>query len=259
MQVWSLSLWPSDQSQRKHAWTLSLCCLRSSFSDQWSLEETCWVKGWSTFLTVPWESSYLWTIASAVVKFLILFVLTNRCPPRTLMVTAGSRPISGSCVLPALPATSSSTSEMSVFSTCQPKTTSQSHLPWLVMSTELCPPLYIVIKTWHIQIVEIAAINQEILIHFNHTLCVKGFICASVRCKRMRQVEYNKQVRSNQPLPSTLIFLVKESRGAAIPVPVPQRVKNRLIALCKDVAFTVRCSLCHKVLISHQAAQAHFK
>ncbi|XP_072247214.1 E3 SUMO-protein ligase ZNF451 isoform X2 [Leuresthes tenuis] len=51
---------------------------------------------------------------------------------------------------------------------------------------------------------------------------------------------------------------MSESRGAALPVPVPQRVKNRLIALCKDVAFTVRCSLCHKVLISHQAAQAHF-
>ncbi|XP_037553146.1 E3 SUMO-protein ligase ZNF451, partial [Nematolebias whitei] len=50
----------------------------------------------------------------------------------------------------------------------------------------------------------------------------------------------------------------KESKRAAQPVPVPQLVKNHLIALCKDVAFTVRCSLCHKVLISHQAAQAHF-
>ncbi|KAM9727063.1 E3 SUMO-protein ligase ZNF451 isoform 1-T3 [Menidia menidia] len=49
-----------------------------------------------------------------------------------------------------------------------------------------------------------------------------------------------------------------ESRGAALPVPVPQIAKNRLLALCKDVAFTVRCSLCHKALISHQAAQAHF-
>ncbi|KAM4591113.1 E3 SUMO-protein ligase ZNF451 isoform 2-T6 [Odontesthes bonariensis] len=48
------------------------------------------------------------------------------------------------------------------------------------------------------------------------------------------------------------------SESRALPVPVPQRVKNHLIALCKDVAFTVRCSLCHKVLISHQAAQAHF-
>ncbi|XP_005737193.1 zinc finger protein 451 [Pundamilia nyererei] len=47
-------------------------------------------------------------------------------------------------------------------------------------------------------------------------------------------------------------------RGSPLPVPVPQHVKNRLIALCKDVAFSVRCSLCHNVLISHQAAQAHF-
>nr|XP_019946716.1 PREDICTED: E3 SUMO-protein ligase ZNF451 [Paralichthys olivaceus]XP_019946725.1 PREDICTED: E3 SUMO-protein ligase ZNF451 [Paralichthys olivaceus]XP_019946731.1 PREDICTED: E3 SUMO-protein ligase ZNF451 [Paralichthys olivaceus]XP_019946740.1 PREDICTED: E3 SUMO-protein ligase ZNF451 [Paralichthys olivaceus]XP_019946747.1 PREDICTED: E3 SUMO-protein ligase ZNF451 [Paralichthys olivaceus] len=51
---------------------------------------------------------------------------------------------------------------------------------------------------------------------------------------------------------------MNEPRGKALPVPVPQFVKNRLTALCKDVQFNVRCSLCHKVLISHQAAQAHF-
>ncbi|XP_047459935.1 E3 SUMO-protein ligase ZNF451 [Mugil cephalus] len=49
-----------------------------------------------------------------------------------------------------------------------------------------------------------------------------------------------------------------ETKGRAMPVPVPQLVKNRLIALCKDSTFNVRCSLCHKVLVSHQAAQAHF-
>lgn len=51
---------------------------------------------------------------------------------------------------------------------------------------------------------------------------------------------------------------MSEPRGRALPVPVPQRAKNRLITLCKDTAFNVRCSLCHKVLTSHQAAQAHF-
>lgn len=53
--------------------------------------------------------------------------------------------------------------------------------------------------------------------------------------------------------------LLKEPKGRALPVPIPQYVKNRLITLCKDTVFNVRCSLCHKVLISHQAAQAHFK
>ncbi|KAM6916229.1 E3 SUMO-protein ligase ZNF451 [Xenentodon cancila] len=53
-------------------------------------------------------------------------------------------------------------------------------------------------------------------------------------------------------------FTMSDSRGAAQPVPVPRHVKNRLIALCRDATFTVRCSLCHKVLSSHQAAQAHF-
>ncbi|XP_070772364.1 E3 SUMO-protein ligase ZNF451 [Enoplosus armatus] len=51
---------------------------------------------------------------------------------------------------------------------------------------------------------------------------------------------------------------MNETRGRALPVPIPQYVKNRLITLCKDATFNVRCSLCHKVLISHQAAQAHF-
>ncbi|CAN9499904.1 unnamed protein product [Ophioblennius macclurei] len=51
---------------------------------------------------------------------------------------------------------------------------------------------------------------------------------------------------------------MKETSGRALPVPIPLYAKNRLIALCKDTTFNVRCSLCHKVLISHQEAQAHF-
>lgn len=51
---------------------------------------------------------------------------------------------------------------------------------------------------------------------------------------------------------------MSEPRERALPVPVPQYARNRLIALCKDIVFNVRCSLCHKVLISHQAARAHF-
>ncbi|MED6253691.1 hypothetical protein ATANTOWER_028953 [Ataeniobius toweri] len=53
-------------------------------------------------------------------------------------------------------------------------------------------------------------------------------------------------------------LVMSESKGTAQPVPVPQHVKNRVIALCKDVPFKVRCSLCHQALISHQTAQAHF-
>ncbi|KAK5882305.1 hypothetical protein CesoFtcFv8_020905 [Champsocephalus esox] len=51
---------------------------------------------------------------------------------------------------------------------------------------------------------------------------------------------------------------MSEPKGRAQPIAVPQYAKNRLVALCKDVPFKVRCSLCHKVLISHQAAKAHF-
>ncbi|XP_068613148.1 E3 SUMO-protein ligase ZNF451 [Brachionichthys hirsutus] len=49
-----------------------------------------------------------------------------------------------------------------------------------------------------------------------------------------------------------------EPRGRALPVPIPQYVKNHLIGLCKAVMFRVQCSLCYKVLTSHPAAQAHF-
>ncbi|XP_028324385.1 E3 SUMO-protein ligase ZNF451 isoform X2 [Gouania willdenowi] len=53
-------------------------------------------------------------------------------------------------------------------------------------------------------------------------------------------------------------FMMNETRETAVPVPVPQLAKNHLIMLCKDTPFNVRCSLCHKILASHQAAQAHF-
>lgn len=42
------------------------------------------------------------------------------------------------------------------------------------------------------------------------------------------------------------------------PIPVPQYVKNRLIALSKEVSFRVKCTICSKVLTSHMEAKAHF-
>ncbi|XP_029926672.1 E3 SUMO-protein ligase ZNF451 isoform X2 [Myripristis murdjan] len=48
------------------------------------------------------------------------------------------------------------------------------------------------------------------------------------------------------------------ARGRRLPVPIPQYAKNRLMALCKDVTFNVRCTICRKILTTHQAAQAHF-
>ncbi|XP_063047599.1 E3 SUMO-protein ligase ZNF451 isoform X2 [Engraulis encrasicolus] len=48
------------------------------------------------------------------------------------------------------------------------------------------------------------------------------------------------------------------SKDVATPVPVPRYAKNRLIALCKDVTSSVRCSGCKKRLASHMEARAHF-
>ncbi|XP_073690383.1 E3 SUMO-protein ligase ZNF451 isoform X2 [Garra rufa] len=49
-----------------------------------------------------------------------------------------------------------------------------------------------------------------------------------------------------------------ETKPSPMPIPVPRYAKNRLIALCKDVGFTVKCTTCSKVLTSHMEARAHF-
>uniref|UniRef100_A0A3P8YYR6 C2H2-type domain-containing protein n=1 Tax=Esox lucius TaxID=8010 RepID=A0A3P8YYR6_ESOLU len=45
---------------------------------------------------------------------------------------------------------------------------------------------------------------------------------------------------------------------SAMPVPIPRYAKNRLIAMCKEVSFSVRCTHCRKAIHSHMEAQAHF-
>ncbi|XP_051506843.1 E3 SUMO-protein ligase ZNF451-like isoform X2 [Myxocyprinus asiaticus] len=49
-----------------------------------------------------------------------------------------------------------------------------------------------------------------------------------------------------------------EAKSSAVPIPIPRYAKNRLIALCKDIAFNVKCTVCSKVLTSHMEARAHF-
>ncbi|XP_017549611.1 E3 SUMO-protein ligase ZNF451 isoform X1 [Pygocentrus nattereri] len=51
---------------------------------------------------------------------------------------------------------------------------------------------------------------------------------------------------------------LSDVKSSAVPIPVPRYVKARLIALCKDVAFNVKCTACSKVLTSHMEAKAHF-
>ncbi|XP_062851958.1 E3 SUMO-protein ligase ZNF451 isoform X2 [Trichomycterus rosablanca] len=49
-----------------------------------------------------------------------------------------------------------------------------------------------------------------------------------------------------------------EEKPTPAPISVPRYAKNRLIALCKDVQFSVKCTACSKVLTSHMEAKAHF-
>uniref|UniRef100_A0AAY4DYC8 C2H2-type domain-containing protein n=1 Tax=Denticeps clupeoides TaxID=299321 RepID=A0AAY4DYC8_9TELE len=51
---------------------------------------------------------------------------------------------------------------------------------------------------------------------------------------------------------------ISDSRKEAVPIPITRYAKNRLIALCKEVGFCVRCSQCKKILTSHMEARAHF-
>ncbi|XP_061084183.1 E3 SUMO-protein ligase ZNF451 isoform X1 [Conger conger] len=51
---------------------------------------------------------------------------------------------------------------------------------------------------------------------------------------------------------------LSETPQTAVPIPVPCYAKNRLIALCKEVPFCVRCTSCRSPLNSHMAARAHF-
>ncbi|KAI7805582.1 E3 SUMO-protein ligase ZNF451-like isoform X3 [Triplophysa rosa] len=51
---------------------------------------------------------------------------------------------------------------------------------------------------------------------------------------------------------------LSEVKTSAVPVPIPRYVKNRLITLCKDISFKVKCTVCSRVLSSHMEARAHF-
>lgn len=53
-------------------------------------------------------------------------------------------------------------------------------------------------------------------------------------------------------------ILLSDAKTPAVPVPVPRYAKNRLIALCKDISFKVKCTVCSVVLTSHMEAKAHF-
>ncbi|KAL0964649.1 hypothetical protein UPYG_G00327020 [Umbra pygmaea] len=56
----------------------------------------------------------------------------------------------------------------------------------------------------------------------------------------------------------TQSIAMSDTKGTALPVPIPRYAKNRLIALCKEVPYSVRCTTCRKALHSHMEAQAHF-
>ncbi|KAG9275053.1 E3 SUMO-protein ligase ZNF451 isoform X1 [Astyanax mexicanus] len=51
---------------------------------------------------------------------------------------------------------------------------------------------------------------------------------------------------------------LSDVKDTPVPIPIPRYAKARLIALCKDVVFCVKCTTCSKLLTSHMEAKAHF-
>ncbi|XP_066552929.1 E3 SUMO-protein ligase ZNF451 isoform X3 [Amia ocellicauda] len=52
---------------------------------------------------------------------------------------------------------------------------------------------------------------------------------------------------------------LSDKNDVPAPLPIPLYAKNLLIALCKNVAFSIKCTACKKVLSSHMEVTAHFK
>ncbi|XP_077438600.1 E3 SUMO-protein ligase ZNF451 isoform X2 [Vanacampus margaritifer] len=82
--------------------------------------------------------------------------------------------------------------------------------------------------------------------------CPACYLLFNLRDECLQHMSAKKHFTESLPMSDT------REESVLVPVPVPQHAKNRLVVLCRDTPFTVRCSLCHQVLTSHQAAQAHF-
>ncbi|EDL14440.1 zinc finger protein 451, isoform CRA_b [Mus musculus] len=54
-------------------------------------------------------------------------------------------------------------------------------------------------------------------------------------------------------------FKLSDNKGTARPISFPSFAKKRLVSLCKDVPFQVKCVACHQTLRSHMELTAHFR
>ncbi|XP_029305135.1 E3 SUMO-protein ligase ZNF451 [Cottoperca gobio] len=120
-----------------------------------------------------------------------------------------------------------------------------------------CCQLFHTEETWrqHLmsKVSSFTADGHSITQNYQRIVC---FACPACYCLFNLRDECLQHMSAKNHFTESLAM--SETKGRPLPVPISQYVKNRLITLCKDATFNVRCSLCHKVLISHQAAQAHF-
>ncbi|XP_053730820.1 E3 SUMO-protein ligase ZNF451 [Synchiropus splendidus] len=80
--------------------------------------------------------------------------------------------------------------------------------------------------------------------------CPACFLLFSLRDECLQHMSTKNHFTESLPLTA--------SSSSPQPVPIPQYVKESLIALCQETSFSVRCGRCQAVLKSHQSAMAHF-
>lgn len=170
----------------------------------------------------------------------LVFDVICRCFCLKLMVTAVSRAISWLYALHVLPVTSSSTSRTNALSTCLQKNTSLSQSLSGVCGLQQSNPNCTFIRLF-----------PAVLWY-----CLEGWL---IHIKTFSSCVSGQFLFVSFSLTFNVMFWLSETQPLSAPIPVPRYAKNRLIALCKDVAFTVKCTTCAKVLTSHMEARAHFK
>ncbi|XP_021012522.1 E3 SUMO-protein ligase ZNF451 isoform X3 [Mus caroli] len=81
--------------------------------------------------------------------------------------------------------------------------------------------------------------------------CPQCFLLFSAKDECLKHMSTRNHFRQS--------FKLGDNKGTARPISFPSFAKKRLVSLCKDVPFQVKCVACHQTLRSHMELTAHFR